>query len=34
LWSMKSSKGEMFWNTGVYQEVVPNKRIVSTLSCR
>jgi len=32
LWAMKSSKGEMFWNTGVYQEVVPNKRIVSTLS--
>ena len=34
LWAMKSSKGEMFWNTGVYKEVVPNKRIVSTLSCR
>ena len=32
LWAMKSSKGEMFWNTGVYKEVVPNKRIVSTLS--
>jgi uncharacterized protein YndB with AHSA1/START domain len=29
---MKSSKGEMFWNTGVYQGVVPNKKIVSTLS--
>jgi uncharacterized protein YndB with AHSA1/START domain len=32
LWAMKSAKGEMFWNTGVYQEVVPNSRIVSTLS--
>jgi uncharacterized protein YndB with AHSA1/START domain len=32
LWSMKSAKGEMFWNTGVYKEVVPNSRIVSTLS--
>jgi uncharacterized protein YndB with AHSA1/START domain len=32
LWAMKSAKGEMFWNTGVYKEVVPNSRIVSTLS--
>ena len=32
LWAMKSSKGEMFWNTGAYEEVVPNKRIVSTMS--
>jgi uncharacterized protein YndB with AHSA1/START domain len=32
LWSMKSAKGEIFWNTGVYTEVVPNKRIVSTMS--
>lgn len=32
LWAMKSPQGEMFWNTGVYQEVVPNRRIVSTLS--
>src|ERR1700740_440966 len=32
LWAMKSPKGEMFWNTGVYKEVVPNKRIVSTMS--
>ena len=32
LWAMKSSKGDMFWNTGVYTEVVPNRRIVSTLS--
>jgi uncharacterized protein YndB with AHSA1/START domain len=29
---MKSPKGETFWNTGVYKEVVPNRRIVSTLS--
>jgi len=32
LWAMKSPKGETFWNTGVYKEVVPNRRIVSTLS--
>jgi uncharacterized protein YndB with AHSA1/START domain len=32
LWAMKSPKGEMFWNTGVYTEVVPESRIVSTLS--
>jgi uncharacterized protein YndB with AHSA1/START domain len=32
LWSMKSPEGEMSWTTGVYQEVVPNSRIVSTLS--
>jgi uncharacterized protein YndB with AHSA1/START domain len=32
LWEMKSAKGETSWNTGVYQEVVPNRRIVSTLS--
>jgi uncharacterized protein YndB with AHSA1/START domain len=32
LWAMKSPKGEMFWNTGVYQEVVPNSTIVSTMS--
>ncbi|HEY0702518.1 MAG TPA: SRPBCC domain-containing protein [Candidatus Acidoferrales bacterium] len=32
LWGMKSPKGEMSWNTGVYREVVPNRRIVSTLS--
>jgi uncharacterized protein YndB with AHSA1/START domain len=29
---MQSPKGEMFWNTGVYKEVVPNRRIVSTIS--
>jgi uncharacterized protein YndB with AHSA1/START domain len=32
LFAMRSAKGEMFWNTGVYKEVVPNRRIVSTLS--
>jgi uncharacterized protein YndB with AHSA1/START domain len=32
LWAMKSPKGELAWNTGVYKEVVPNRRIVSTIS--
>jgi uncharacterized protein YndB with AHSA1/START domain len=32
LWSMKSATGAMFWNTGIYKDVVPNSRIVSTLS--
>jgi uncharacterized protein YndB with AHSA1/START domain len=32
LWSMKSPKGEMSWTTGVYKEVIPNIRIVSTMS--
>jgi uncharacterized protein YndB with AHSA1/START domain len=32
LWSMKSATGAMFWNTGIYKDVVPNTRIVSTLS--
>jgi len=32
LWSMKSPKGEMSWNTGVYKEVIPNSRIVSSMS--
>jgi uncharacterized protein YndB with AHSA1/START domain len=32
LWAMKSPKGAMSWNTGVYQEVVMNRRIVSSLS--
>ena len=32
LWAMKSPKGEMFWNTGVYKEVVPGSKIVSTLA--
>jgi len=29
---MKSPKGEMYWNTGVYKEVLPKIRIVSTMS--
>ena len=32
LLSMKSPKGEMFWNTGTYKEIVAHKRIVSTMS--
>lgn len=32
LWEMKSAKGETFWNTGVYQEVVPERRIAYTSS--
>jgi hypothetical protein len=28
---MKSAKGEMFWNTGTYEEVVPNEKIVSMM---
>jgi uncharacterized protein YndB with AHSA1/START domain len=32
LWSMKSPNGQMSWTTGVYKEVVPNTRIVSTMS--
>jgi uncharacterized protein YndB with AHSA1/START domain len=32
LFSMRSPKGEIFWNTGIYKEIVPNARIVSTLS--
>jgi uncharacterized protein YndB with AHSA1/START domain len=32
LWAMKSKQGRMFWSTGTYKEVVPNKKIVSTLS--
>jgi uncharacterized protein YndB with AHSA1/START domain len=32
LWSMKSPKGEMSWTTGVYKEVLPNIRIVCTMS--
>ena len=30
--AMKSEQGRMFWSTGTYKEVVPNKRIVSTMS--
>ena len=32
LWAMKSEQGRMFWSTGTYKEVVPNKKIVSTMS--
>ena len=32
LWAMQSEQGRMFWNTGTYKEVVPNKKIVSTMS--
>ena len=32
LWAMKSGEGRMFWSTGTYKEVVPNKKIVSTIS--
>jgi uncharacterized protein YndB with AHSA1/START domain len=32
LWAMRSPKGQISWNTGVYQEVDPNRRIVSSLS--
>jgi uncharacterized protein YndB with AHSA1/START domain len=32
LWAMKSEQGKMFWSTGTYKEVIPNKKIVSTMS--
>lgn len=32
LWAMKSARGRMFWSTGTYNEVVANKKIVSTIS--
>jgi len=32
LWAMKSKQGKMSWNTGTYQEVLINKRLVSTMS--
>ncbi len=32
LYSMQSPKGEMFWNTGQYVQVVPNKKIVLLMS--
>ena len=32
LWSMKSPGGEMSWNTGGYEEVIPTIKIVSTMS--
>ena len=31
-YGMRSSKGEMFWNTGKYLEIVPQQRIVQSLS--
>ena len=31
LLSMRSPKGEMFWNTGTYKSIVPNQRIISSL---
>ena len=30
LWCMRSDKGKEYWNTGVYQEIVPLERIVYT----
>ncbi|MDD2769396.1 MAG: SRPBCC domain-containing protein [Methylococcus sp.] len=32
LLSMRSQKGEIVWNAGSYKEVVPNTKIVSTMS--
>jgi len=32
LLSMRSPKGEMFWNTGTYKDIVPNKRIIAQMS--
>jgi uncharacterized protein YndB with AHSA1/START domain len=32
LWAMKSKQGRISWSTGTYREVIPNKRIVSTMS--
>jgi len=32
LLSMRSPKGEMFWNTGTYNEIVAYRKIVSTMS--
>lgn len=32
LFSMKSPKDEMFWNTGEYKEIIPLQKIVSHLS--
>ena len=32
LWAMRSEQGRMFWNTGTYKEVIPGKRIVSTMA--
>jgi uncharacterized protein YndB with AHSA1/START domain len=32
LWAMKSENGRTFWNTGIYHDVVVNKKIVSTMA--
>lgn len=32
LLSMKSPKGEMFWNTGSYRAIIPHRKIVSGMS--
>ncbi|HYX38944.1 MAG TPA: SRPBCC domain-containing protein [Oligoflexus sp.] len=32
LYSMRSPKGDMHWNTGKYTEIVPNQKIVSNMS--
>ena len=32
LWAMKSAQGRTFWSTGIYKEIVANKKIVSTMS--
>ena len=32
LWAMRSERGQVFWSTGAYREVVANNRIVSTMS--
>jgi uncharacterized protein YndB with AHSA1/START domain len=32
LYSMRSPKGDLFWNTGKYLEIVPNQKIASTMS--
>lgn len=31
LFSMRSPKGEMFWNTGTYKEIVMHQKIVSSM---
>lgn len=32
LWSMKSPKGEVFWNTGKFIEIIPQRKILMTHS--
>ncbi len=31
-YSMRSPKGEMFWNVGTYSEVIPGKKLVAAMS--